>query len=134
MRSLLAHSRPGASVDEWLDLALECLVHALEKQKFGKCSRPEKQRGSKNPRYFPLEAKREAREQAKVAAAAAALRADEIIPWLRVLGYSAQQARHGVELCAHILDAPIEVRMKPALRGLAPRCVRSSPHAPSAPA
>src|SRR5205814_824918 len=76
-------------------------------------------------------AKREAREQAKAAAVAAAKKADEIIPWLRALGCSLQTARRGVERCAHIPDAPIEERMKVALRGLAPHSVRISPHTPS---
>ena len=58
VQSLLAHARPGASVDRVLDLALDCLQDKLERQKFGKCSRPGKSRGSKNPRYIPLEVKR----------------------------------------------------------------------------
>jgi membrane protein involved in colicin uptake len=78
-------------------------------------------------------AKREAKEAAKAAADAAAKKADEIIPWLRELGYNLQRARRGVELTAHIPDAPIEERMKVALRGLAPKCVRILPHATSSP-
>ena len=215
VQSLLAHARPGADMDQLLDLAVDCLKAKLEKQKFGKCSRPGKQRGSKNARYIPLEVKREvwerdggrcafvgtggkrcdaraplefdhldpvargggatvssvrllcrahnqyeaeliygdafmhgkreqakqraaeakaeraAKEAAKAAAAAAAETADEIIPWLRELGYSLQRARRGVELCAQIPDAPIEERMKTALRGLAPKCVHIKPQSAS---
>jgi 5-methylcytosine-specific restriction endonuclease McrA len=217
VQSLLAHARPGASVDQLLDAAVDCLQAKLEHQKFGKCARPGRRRGSKNPRYIPLEvkravwerdggqcafvgtggrrcdaraplefdhrdpvarggratvagvrllcrahnqytaertygedfmrgkreqakqraaearAKREAKEAAKAAADAAAKKADEIIPWLRELGYNLQRARRGVELTAHIPDAPIEERMKVALRGLAPKCVRILPHATSSP-
>jgi 5-methylcytosine-specific restriction endonuclease McrA len=218
LKSLLAHSRPGASVEQVLDLALACLQDKLERQKFGKCSRPGKRRGSSNPRYIPVEvkravlerdggqcafvgtggtrcearellefdhqeavgrggratvenvrllcrahnqyaaeqtygkdfmrgkreqakeraeaakAKRAAKDQAKAAAKAAKERAEEIIPYLRELGYPLQRARRGVELTAHIPDAPIEERMKVALRGLAPKCLKISPHGASAPA
>jgi 5-methylcytosine-specific restriction endonuclease McrA len=218
VQSLLAHARPGASVDQLLDAAVNCLQDKLEQQKFGKCSRPGRRRGSKNPRYIPPEVKRavwerdggrcafigrggtrcearaplefdhlhpvarggratvagvrllcrahnqytaertygadfmrgkreqakrraaeanaerEARERAKAAARAARARAEEIIPWLRELGYNLQRTRRGVELTTHILDAPIEERMKVALRGLAPRCVRIVPEVTASPA
>jgi hypothetical protein len=58
VRSLLAHARPGVDMDRLLDLAVDCLQDKLEKQKFGKCSRPGKSRGSKSPRYIALEVKR----------------------------------------------------------------------------
>jgi 5-methylcytosine-specific restriction endonuclease McrA len=218
LRSLLSHSRPGASVEQVLDLALACLQDKLERQKFGKCSRPGKRRGSSDPRYIPLEvkravferdngqcafvgtggtrceahellefdhqdavgrggratvenirllcrahnqyaaeqtygkdfmrgkreqakeraaatkAKRESKAQAKASAKAAKERAEEIIPYLRELGYPLQRARRGVELTMQILDAPIEERMKVALRGLAPKCLKISPDGASAPA
>ena len=79
-------------------------------------------------------AKREAKAQAKAAAKAAKERAEEIIPYLRELGYPLQRARRGVELTAHIPDAPIEERMRAALRGLAPKALRISPDGASAPA
>ena len=41
-----------------------------------------------------------------------------VIPWLRTLGYTLERARHGAELCAHMGDAPLEERLKVALRGL----------------
>ena len=59
VKSLLAHAKPGASVDQLLDLALDCLKDKLETQKFGKCEKPGKSRGSENPRYIPREVKRE---------------------------------------------------------------------------
>jgi 5-methylcytosine-specific restriction endonuclease McrA len=215
LKSLLSHSRRGASVEQLIDLALDCLQNKLERQKFGKCSRPGKRRGSSNPRYIPAEVKRavcerdngqcafvgtggtrcearellefdhqeavgrggsatvanvrllcrahnqyaaeqtygkdfmrgkreqakeraekakakhEAKAQAKAAAKAAKERAEDIIPYLRELGYPLQRARRGVELTAHIPDAPIEERMKVALRGLAPKCLKISPSAPA---
>ena len=73
------------------------------------------------------EARGERRLQ-KAAAAAAKARAEEIIPWLQELGCTLQRARRGVELTAHMLDAPIEERMKAALRGLAPRCTIIKPN------
>jgi 5-methylcytosine-specific restriction endonuclease McrA len=212
VQSLLGHAVPSADVANILKRSLRLLADTLEKQKFGKCSRPGPRRGSKDPRYIPLEVKRavwerdggqcafvgtggkrcdaraplefdhldpvarggratvagirllcrahnqhaaestygadfmrrkrergreraaeakaerEAKAAAKVAATAARERAEEVIPWLRELGYSLQTARRGAELCAHLHDAPLEARMKAALRGLAPHCVRISPN------
>jgi 5-methylcytosine-specific restriction endonuclease McrA len=217
-QSLLGHAVPKGAVGEVLKRSLRELVEKLERQKFGKCSRPGKRRGSSNPRYIPMEvkravlerdggqcafvgtggtrcearellefdhheavgrggratvenvrllcrahnqyaaeqtygkafmqgkreqakeraekakAKRDAKAQAKAAAKAAKEPAEDIIPYLRELGYPLQRARRGVELTAHIPDAPIEERMKVALRGLAPKCLKISPDGPSAPA
>ena len=58
VQSLLGHTVPPGDVAEILKRSLRVLAHELEKQKFGKCSRPGKRRGSKNPRYIPLEVKR----------------------------------------------------------------------------
>jgi hypothetical protein len=41
-----------------------------------------------------------------------------VIPWLRSLGCTLERARHGAELCAQMPDAPLEDRLKVALRGL----------------
>jgi hypothetical protein len=58
----------------------------------------------------------------------------DVIPWLRQLGCSAQEARRGAALCAHLPDAPLDQRVRTALRGLAPACVRrAAPVAGSAP-
>ena len=61
---------------------------------------------------------------AKARAQAAAIAASDLIPWLRGLRFSAEEARQGAALCAHIPDAPLEERVRVALRGLAPNCVR----------
>jgi 5-methylcytosine-specific restriction endonuclease McrA len=58
----------------------------------------------------------------------------DVIPWLRELGYNAARARKGADACAHIPDAPLEERVKVALRALAPHCVRWAPHVASGPA
>src|ERR1051325_11071593 len=82
------------------------------------------------------EAGARAKAKAEAQAEARARDADEhdVIPWLRALGYSLERARHGWELCAHIPDAPLEERVKTALRGLAPNCVRRAPYVGTSPA
>ena len=67
-----------------------------------------------------------ARVQAQVRAQseAAATGAADVIPVLRELKFSAEEARRGAALCAQIPDAPLEERVRIALRGLAPNCVR----------
>ncbi len=62
--------------------------------------------------------------QAQSEAAATAASQSEVIPWLRELGFSAEEARRGAALCADIPDAPLDKRVRVALRGLAPNCVR----------
>ena len=57
-------------------------------------------------------------------------REQDVIPWLRELGYNLARAQKGAAACAHIPDAPLEDRMKAALRALAPHCMKIS--APSA--
>jgi len=61
------------------------------------------------------------RSRARSEAAAAAPAAD-VIPWLRRLGFSADDARRGAERCAHLDDAPLEQRVRMALQTLAPPC------------
>jgi HNH endonuclease len=65
-----------------------------------------------------------AQEQAPSEAAAESPSQADVRPWLRQLGFSAEEARRGAALCADIPDAPIEKRVSVALRGLAPNCVR----------
>jgi hypothetical protein len=54
-----------------------------------------------------------AAEEARVRAAAAA----EVVPWLRVLGLRADEARRAAEPCQAIPDASLEERLRCALRG-----------------
>ncbi len=54
-----------------------------------------------------------AAEEASVRAAAAA----EVVPWLRVLGLRAEEAKRAAEPCQAIPDAPLEERLRCALRG-----------------
>ena len=61
----------------------------------------------------------------------AATTATDVVPWLCRLGFSTQEAQRGAALCADIPDAPLEERVRVALRGLAPNCVRRAAPAAS---
>jgi hypothetical protein len=80
----------------------------------------------------PEQAQAGAQARVKAAEESASLR--DVIPWLRQLGFSAEEARRGAALCAHIPDAPLEQRVRSALRGLAPNCVRKAAPVASGPA
>jgi hypothetical protein len=58
----------------------------------------------------------------------------DVRPWLRHLGFSAEEARRGAALCANIPDAPLESRVQVALRGLAPKCLHRAAPVASSPA
>ena len=66
----------------------------------------------------------EKREKAAAEAQAAAAERDpehSVVPWLRQLGIEANEAREAAALCEHMADAPLEERVKAALRHLRPR-------------
>ena len=66
-------------------------------------------------------ARREAHARELAANEAARAHAEELMPWLRRLGFRATEARRAaVASCAAIPDASLEERVKHALRGLAP--------------
>ncbi len=67
---------------------------------------------------------RAAAEQARAAAAAAKARVDELVPALRSLGCSLEQARQAAAAAEHIPDAPLEARLLAAIRTLGPRGAR----------
>jgi predicted N-acetyltransferase YhbS len=78
------------------------------------------------------ETQRERAGQSRVAKAEADARAraganareeQDVIPWLRELGYNRATAQKGAAACEHIPDAPLDERLKVALRALAPRCL-----------
>jgi 5-methylcytosine-specific restriction endonuclease McrA len=71
---------------------------------------------------------------AKAAAAAERARQEEVIPWLRQLGFRGDELRRGAALSGTIPDAPLEERVRLALSGLAPRGVRRVEHIASRPA
>jgi 5-methylcytosine-specific restriction endonuclease McrA len=48
-------------------------------------------------------------------------RANQVIPWLRQLGFRANEARSAAKLCESIPDAPLEERVRLALSSLGPR-------------
>jgi 5-methylcytosine-specific restriction endonuclease McrA len=56
---------------------------------------------------------------------------EDVAPWLRQLGFSADEARRGASQCAHMQDAPLDQRVRLALQCLAPQCVRRTAHAAS---
>jgi 5-methylcytosine-specific restriction endonuclease McrA len=89
------------------------------------------------------EAQREQAEQSRVAKAGADASArveaeageqQDVIPWLRELGYNRATAQKGAAACAHIPDAPLDERLKVALRALAPRCIHVPAPSGSCPA
>jgi hypothetical protein len=49
---------------------------------------------------------------------------EELVPWLRALGFTVQEARSGAAACATNPEGSLEERMKLALRSLAPRSAR----------
>jgi hypothetical protein len=55
-----------------------------------------------------------AAEETRACAAAAAA---EVVPWLRALGLRVEEARRAAEPCQAIPDAPLEERVRYALRG-----------------
>ena len=60
-------------------------------------------------------ARAEAEAKAHAAAAEARAKANEVIPWLRGLGFRADEARAAAALCENIPDAPLERRVRLAL-------------------
>jgi len=66
-------------------------------------------------------ARADAQEPERAAAKARAAAADrttddnDVVPWLRGLGFSAAEARRGAERCAHMPDATLEERVRHAL-------------------
>ncbi len=67
---------------------------------------------------------RAAETQAKSDAAAARARIDELVPALRALGCSLERARAAASAAESVPDAPLEVRLRIAIRTLAPRGTR----------
>ena len=45
----------------------------------------------------------------------------DVVPWLRQLGFNAREARSAAALCSDIPDAPLEERVRVALRYFHPR-------------
>ncbi len=74
------------------------------------------------------ERQRIATEAARAIAAAAKARIDELVPALRSLGCSVDQARQAAAAAEHIPDAPLETRLLAAIRTLGPRGSRKVPH------
>ena len=58
VQSLLGVTVAPGEIARVFALALDCFQEKLEKQKFGKCTKPGLRRGNKNARYIPREIKR----------------------------------------------------------------------------
>jgi len=67
------------------------------------------------------EARRKAAEEQSRATTRAA--AEEVIPWLRALGFSAEEARRAAERCETVPDASLEQRVRLALTCFGPRTI-----------
>jgi hypothetical protein len=57
-----------------------------------------------------------------------------VIPWLRALGFRADEARAAAARCGAIPDAPLEERVRLALSSLAPNRARRETQAARSPA
>ncbi|HEY2956397.1 MAG TPA: hypothetical protein VGK89_14250, partial [Candidatus Eisenbacteria bacterium] len=66
-------------------------------------------------------AARQAREEAKARAAVENDPERSVIPWLRKLGFTLQDAREGANCCERMPDAPMEEKIRAALRYLPSR-------------
>jgi hypothetical protein len=83
-------------------------------------------------RTFGVDFMRHKREQAQRraeatrAAAAAKARAEEVIPWLRALGFRADEARRAAERCEAHVNATLEQRVRIALAYLGRETIRAA--------
>jgi hypothetical protein len=71
--------------------------------------------------------KAKAEQQAQAARSAAEQQEQDVVPWLRQLGFNAREARSAAALCLDIPDAPLEQRVRVALRYFHPRVVSPCP-------
>ncbi len=79
------------------------------------------------------QARAAAQAQERERAVARQASADEVIPWLRGLGFRTDEARRAAALCDTMADAPIETRVRAALASLAPGGTRRVSSRASAP-
>ena len=79
-------------------------------------------------------ARKEAYARELEANAEARARALEVMPWLRALGVRADEARRAAARCEGMSDAPLEERVRHALKGLAPASARRMTPVASGPA
>ncbi len=79
-------------------------------------------------------ARKEAHARELAANAEARARAEEVIPWLRTLGVSLAEARKAAATCECLADAPLEQRVRQALRSLSPPSARTIAPVTAAPA
>ena len=73
------------------------------------------------------QARRRAEARRKETEARAKAAAEELMTPLRLLGFSAEEARGAAAQCESIREAPLEQRLRRALSSLQPRCRTSMP-------
>ena len=143
-QALLRHQIPSGDLSEVLDQALDALILSLEKAKFAATARPrsprQQSRSTAGSRYVPAEVKRAVwerdqgqrtfgagfmrgkREHAQLAAEGRRARAAaeqppelDVIPWLRKLGFRADEARRAAQGSGAIPGESLEERVRAAL-------------------
>ncbi len=108
------------------NLRLRCRAHNQHAadRAFGAGFMERKRREARRPASRacdPVRARRESLERERAAAAAEGARNADVIPWLRPLGFRADEARRAAAECDTPAGAPLEERVRQAIRFLAPR-------------
>ena len=101
-------------------LRLRCRAHNLyeAERTFGAAFMREKREARRTAAATRVATKAAA---AKARVEAAAVAVQDVIPWLRQLGFRADEARQAAALCESIPDAPLEERVRVALSWFHPR-------------
>ncbi len=135
------HSTPVARGGETTvaNLRLRCRAHNQHAADcaFGAGFMARKRREARRPAsraYDPAHARRESLERERAAAEAEGARDADVIPWLRQLGFRADEARRAAAECDTPAGAPLEDRVRQAIRFLAPRCSHVAAPVAQAPA
>ncbi|HXJ69140.1 MAG TPA: hypothetical protein VNM39_09550 [Verrucomicrobiae bacterium] len=113
-QDLLGHQVKSSDLAEVYDRAIKLLIEKLERVRFGACAKPRK-------RGRPKAAEASRLEPHQL----------EVIPWLRELGWREAECRIAVERCRDMADAPLEERVKGALRWFGARIGRKVSYSPA---
>ncbi|HEY2953787.1 MAG TPA: hypothetical protein VGK89_00905 [Candidatus Eisenbacteria bacterium] len=115
-------ARGGAATVE--NLHLKCRAHNqyAAEQAFGaEFMRRKREAGRAASRHAPGHGGMQPSEGSHAAMAIEPANDNDVVPWLRALGFRADQARRGAEVCERIPDASLEDRIRLALSHLCPR-------------
>ncbi len=128
------HATPVARGGETsvANLRLRCRAHNQHDadRAFGPGFMARKREGGKRlprPHIDALDQRRATFERERAAAHDTCQPNADVIPWLRQLGFRPDEARRAAAACASPPDAPLDERVRAALRRLAPPCT----HAPA---